>query len=354
MLKFLALFLLLSQSALGGELSSVVEKESSALLPCFSQSKACKTTSFFNIPWDEPSFQFWRSYYKDRWNRLKLYSVVDAYKPIYPIVAKIFKEEGLPKELALLAIVESNGKPWAVSKAGAAGLWQLMPGTARRLGLKVNYFIDERYDIVKSTRAAARYLRELYHTFKRWDLAIAAYNAGPGAIERRLKALGVDEFWDLTKLPDETLNYVPKFYAVLWEVLEKGLLNRPSKNTLITIKVSSRTSLYRIAKKLRVSPKELYLYNKTYRRRIVPSGGTVYALSNHVKNYRVLRYSKESRVYVYVPKRTIRLEKIARAFKVPVYLLKSVNNLKRNVVYRGEVVIIVKAKGKLNGEKGQS
>ncbi len=352
MLRLLALFLLMFKVALGGELSTVVKEESSLLLPCFSQGRTCKTELFFNIPWDKPSFQFWRSYYKDRWNRLKLYSVVDAYKPIYFKVAKIFKEEGLPEELALLAIVESNGKPWALSKAGAAGLWQLMPETARRLGLKVNHFIDERYDIIKSTKAAARYLKELYRTFKRWDLAIAAYNAGPGIIKKRIKALGVDEFWDLTKLPNETLNYVPKFYAVLWQVSANGLLKKPSKSTLITIKVSSRTSLYRIARKLKVIPEELYLYNKTYKRKIVPAGGVVYALSNHIKNYRVLRYSKANKVFVYVPRKTTRLERIAKAFRVPLYLLKSINNLKRNIVYRGEVVIIVKAQGRLNGEKG--
>lgn len=348
MRKLLPLLLLLSfTSSYGEDLRSSVISESAGLLSCFSGKREC--SSFLDIPWDKPSFQFWRAYYRNRWNRLKLISQVDNFKLYYPLVVKIFREEGLPPDLALLAIVESNGEPWAVSKAGAAGLWQLMPGTARRLGLKVNRYIDERFDIEKSTRAAARYLKELYGRFKRWDLAIAAYNAGPGRIEKRLKRLGADEFWDLTKLPDETLNYVPKFYAVLSLVHEKGLLKKPSRERLLKIKVASRTSLYRISRKLRVPFKKLYLFNRQFRRKVVPAGYFVYIPQRAIGNFALLRYSRESRIYLYSPRRAEKITRIAKAFGVSPSFIKKVNGLRRNIVYRGEALIIVKAeRGELN------
>jgi len=349
MLKLLPLLLLFPLSAYGEELKSSVHRESKELLSCVSLKGECST--LLDIPWDKPSFQFWRAYYKNRWNRLKLISLVDNYKAIYPLVLKVFKEEGLPEDLALLAIVESNGEPSAVSKAGAAGLWQLMPGTARKLGLKVNWYVDERFDILKSTRAAAKYLKELHSTFGRWDLAIAAYNAGPGRIERRLKRLGADEFWDLTRIPDETLNYVPKFYAVLSFVHEKGLLKKPARDRLITVKVTSSASLYQISKRLKVPFEKLYRYNRQYKRRVVPAGHYVYVPASFVKDYTFLKLSKGKELYIYAPKRRESLYSIARAFGVPPSLIKRLNGLNRNVVYKGEAIIIVKA-GKGKGRNG--
>ncbi len=348
MRKLLPLLLLFTfSSSYGEDLKGFVLSESTELLMCFSGKREC--SSLLNIPWDEPYFQFWRSYYENKWNRLKLFSQVDNFKVYYPIVKKILREEGLPEDLALLAVIESNGKPWAVSKAGAAGLWQLMPGTARRLGLKVNWFIDERFDVEKSTRAAAKYLKELYEEFGRWDLAIAAYNAGPGRIKERLKKLGADEFWDLTKLPDETLNYVPKFYAVLSLIHEKGFLNRPTKERLIKIKVASRTSLYRISRKLRVPFRELYRFNRQFKRKVVPSGYYVYVPERKVGNFAVLKYYKDKKIFLYSPRRSERIAKIAKTFGVSPSLIRKLNGLRRNVVYRGEAIIIVKAeKGEIN------
>jgi len=340
MRKLLPLFLLLTLAAQGEELQTSVERESRALVSCFSGRAQC--SPLLDIPWNEPSFQFWRAYYRNRWNRLKLISLVDNYRTIYPLVVKVFKEEGLPEDLALLAIVESNGEPSAVSKAGAAGLWQLMPGTARKLGLTVNRSIDERFDVLKSTRAAARYLKELYSIFHRWDLAIAAYNAGPGRIERRLKRLGADEFWDLTKLPDETLNYVPKFYAVLSFVHEKGLLKKPSKERLITVKVTSGVSLYRISRRLKVPLEKLKRYNRQYKRGWVPAGHFVYVPSSFVKNYAFLKHTKDKELYLYAPKKRESLYAIARAFGVSPALLKRLNGLKKNEVGKGEAIIIVR------------
>ena len=126
------------------------------------------------------------------------------------------KKKGLPPELFYLVMVESEYKLDAVSPSGAAGLWQFMPGTARKYGLEVSYWVDERYDPVKSTRAAVQYLSDLYQWFGDWELALAAYNRGEGGIGRDLQFSRSTDFGSLAgrnALPQETHHYVPKFMA---------------------------------------------------------------------------------------------------------------------------------------------
>lgn len=321
-----------------------VKNESSLLFKTTMSKNGRLPKTELHIPWDKPSFQFWHSYYENnRWNRKKITSCLENFKVLYPSIKKIFKKEGVPVDLVFLAIVESNGDPSAVSKVGAAGLWQLMPDTARRLGLKVNWYVDERFDIEKSTLAAAKYLRYLYSLFGRWDLAIAAYNAGPATIFRRLKVLGTGRFWDLTKLSDETLNYVPKFYAILSFIRERKLF-RNGKNwvSIVKIKVLSPTSLYKISKKLKVPYYIVKKFNNQYRIREVPRGCYVYMPADFIKRMSILKYVDSSKLYVYVPRRSERITTIARHFGVDARVIKEINRLRRTVVYKGQPVLIVK------------
>ena len=134
-----------------------------------------------------------------------------------PMIAKVLHDEGLPEELAYLALIESAFLPRSTSAQGAAGLWQFVPTTARLYGLTIDSWVDERRDPEKSTRAAAAYLKELHGLFGRWHLATAAYNAGPGAIDKAMQQSGAKDFWTLTQkaqLSEETRNFVPKFVAV--------------------------------------------------------------------------------------------------------------------------------------------
>ena len=150
---------------------------------------------------------------------------------LLPMIAAILKEQGLPPELAALPLVESAFEPQAISPAGAAGLWQLMPATARRFGLTVDASCDERFDPRRATEAAARHLRWLNGHFRDWPLALAAYNCGEGAMAGFLRQCGARSLGELSVagrgiVPQETLCFVPKFVAAASVMLAGGHISR--------------------------------------------------------------------------------------------------------------------------------
>ncbi len=131
-----------------------------------------------------------------------------------PMIEPILRQQQVPPELIAAVLVESAGRSSAVSSRGARGVWQLMPDTARRYGLKVSAAIDERLDVAKSTRAAARYLYDLHAQFGSWPLALAAYNAGESTVQRALDRAGTGDFLGLSGLlPAETRTYVPAVWS---------------------------------------------------------------------------------------------------------------------------------------------
>lgn len=134
-----------------------------------------------------------------------------------PIIAKVLADEGLPEELAYLALLESEFLVNTTSQSGAVGLWQFVPSTARQYGLRIDDWVDERRDPVKSTRAAAAYLKDLHRYYGRWYLVTAAYNAGPAIIDKALQTSRAADFWGIkekAQLRQETRNFVPKFVAI--------------------------------------------------------------------------------------------------------------------------------------------
>jgi peptidoglycan lytic transglycosylase D len=136
-----------------------------------------------------------------------------------PMIQNTFRAEGLPLDLAYIPLIESAFKPTALSNKEARGMWQLMAGTALENGLKRDWYIDERADPEKATRAAAKYLRTLYNMFDDWHLALASYNGGPGRVQRAMNRYNMDDFWQLSsaqqRLPRETREYVPMILAAI-------------------------------------------------------------------------------------------------------------------------------------------
>jgi membrane-bound lytic murein transglycosylase D len=133
-----------------------------------------------------------------------------------PVMKSIFREKNLPEDLVYIAMIESGFNPYAVSWARAVGAWQFMPATGKLYGLKIDWWIDERKDPIKSTMAAAEHLKDLHNLFGSWPLAMASYNAGAGKVQRAVLRTRSDDFWDLKAsryIRKETKNYVPKYMA---------------------------------------------------------------------------------------------------------------------------------------------
>ncbi len=132
----------------------------------------------------------------------------------FPIFEHYLQAYNVPAEMKYLSMIESRLRPSAESAVGAAGLWQFIPATARQYGLSINQYVDERHDPYKSSEAAAKMLATLYDQFGDWSLVLAAYNCGPGRVNKAIRQAGCKNFWDLQKfLPRETQNYIPRFIA---------------------------------------------------------------------------------------------------------------------------------------------
>lgn len=135
-----------------------------------------------------------------------------------PYFKTIYREYELPEDLVYLALIESGCNPFAVSRAGAVGIWQFIEGTAKLYNLRIDYWIDERKDFIKSTHASAKYLKRLYEFFGDWRIAVASYNAGEGRLNRALKAKNYIDYWKVMTsgiLPYETVAYLPQWLAII-------------------------------------------------------------------------------------------------------------------------------------------
>ncbi len=196
-----------------------------------------------------------------------------------PMMVSALKEAGLPLELSWLPLIESGFKVNALSRARALGLWQFIPSTGYKFGLKRNQFIDERIDPVKATKAAISYLKELHQIFGDWSTVLAAYNSGEGQVLRVIRSQNInylDNFWDLyERLPLETARYVPRFLATLHIVknLEKyGFDSLPVEPPwdYEVVSVSKQVHLRDVAKKIGTTEKALRGLNPELRYRILP------------------------------------------------------------------------------------
>ena len=202
-----------------------------------------------------------------------------------PIFEQALEKEGLPLELKYLPIVESALDPNAVSRVGAAGLWQFMIGTGKGLGLEINSLVDERRDPYRSSAMAAKYLKNLYQIYNDWSLAIAAYNCGPGNVNKALhRNGGTGDFWDIYEyLPRETRGYVPAFIAANYAMTyykQHNISPSLARKPLITdtVSVKRRIHFAQIAQVLNMPIEEIRTFNPQYRADVIPGDNHPYTL----------------------------------------------------------------------------
>ncbi len=195
----------------------------------------------------------------------------------FPYFEEALDRYGLPLELKYLPIIESALNPRAISRAKAVGLWQFILPTARLYGLKVTSFIDERMDVLKSSDAADRYLRDLYNVFQDWHLALAAYNCGPGNVNKAIKRSGKTSYWEIYRyLPRETRGYVPAFIGAAYTFHYYKELNIVPHKTYLpknvdTIYVSKMLHLRQVSELLQIPLELLQLINPQYKKDIIPA-----------------------------------------------------------------------------------
>ena len=195
------------------------------------------------------------------------------------LIDKALADQNLPKGLAYLPVIESAYIPGLTSRSGAHGIWQFMPETAREYGLRVDWWVDERADPERSTRAAAAYLKDLYRMFGDWSLTLAAYNCGPGRVRRTLDESGDSTFWQMLDdgvLPKETRGYVPTFYAALLIASDPATygfeLGAPRMPDEKRIDVRGPLSLAYLAEVGGIDEDTLRDLNPALRRGVVPPG----------------------------------------------------------------------------------
>jgi membrane-bound lytic murein transglycosylase D len=193
---------------------------------------------------------------------------------------RVFKQEGVPTDLVWLAQVESGWNPYAFSSAAAKGIWQFIPATGSRFGLIQNYWVDERSNPEKSTRAAAKYLKWLADRYKGdWMLALAAYNTGEGNVDSAIARAGTRDFWRIHSaryIASETRNYVPAILAVITIAKNAKMYGfevpPASQYRYETRMIASQTDLRPLAKKLKISYGSLLEMNPELQRGVTPPG----------------------------------------------------------------------------------
>ncbi len=269
-----------------------------------------------------------------------------------PEIKKTLLSEGIPSDIAYLPLIESGFNPRAVSRKSAVGLWQFIRPTGLRYGLKVNYWVDERMDVEKSTLAAARYLKEMFDEFGSWELALAAYNCGESRVSKAITRTGSTDFWTLSrKLPRETRNYLPKFNAAL--IIAKnpekyGFRIMEAEKDYETVNVPPRKSLAEIANLLDMGYKEISRYNPSLIGLTTPPGESyelkvpkgygekLVSVQSQVVALKDIEIPFRTRPTRYTVKPDDSLWKIARRFGTSIEKLKYANRLSSSIIRPGQ------------------
>ncbi len=281
-------------------------------------------------------------------------------KYLYHVVEEVQKR-GMPTEIALLPMVESAFNPQAYSHSSASGIWQFVPATGKDFGLKQNWWVDNRRDVTAATSAALTYLQKLHGMFGTWELALAAYNAGEGTVQRaieRNRNAGLPTDYENLDLPIETKNYVPKLQAI------KNIVSDPEKYGLkinsipnqpyfARVKAPKQIDAKLVAQLAEISPEEFSSLNPSYNRPVITSNGSnnnelhqfllptwaAERFTNNLENYN----KPLSNWQTYSVKRGERMDNIAKKFGINVSQFRNVNSLSDSRKFRTSQAVLVPA-----------
>ena len=318
---------------------------------------------------DNKEVSKWIHYFQNR-GRPHMVRYLERSTRYHNIMKAILREEGMPEDLFYISLIESGFNPKAYSRAAAVGFWQFLRSTGRRYGLKINAYVDERKDVIASTRAAANYFKSLYNLFGNWYLAMASYNAGENRIKNVVMKYQTRNFWELAhkkKLPRETMNYIPKFLAATLIAKNPNRygfmdLNYQEPIDFDFVQLTHTVDLKKMARHMNISYQELRKLNPALLTRYVPvyrvgstvlkipKGRRLMATVAMQKSKAKIRY-RDSYAYHRV-QRGDTLSRIARIYKSSVKQIQRLNNLNsRSLIRIGQKLKVPPSKGYVPSKK---
>jgi len=306
-------------------------------------------------------------------NKSLIVKMKELKKLYFPLFEQELDKHGLPLELKYLAIVESALNPKAKSGSGATGLWQFMYLTGKEYGLEVNSYIDDRQDPLKSTQAACKYFLHLYEMFGDWNLVLAAYNGGPGYLQRKINTVGSYDFWDLhPHLRQETRNYIPTFIAVNYAMQyaeEHDIFYEESAlktGKIDTVTIKKQVEIKTLSELLCLDQEIIKYLNPSYKKDVFPKNAVLILpafvvmdfLNNEEANYTFINLVDKKEILIdeeriiYKVRKGDYLGRIAEEYGVRVFELKQWNTLRSTALDIGdELVIYVKKNQKKTEQK---
>jgi membrane-bound lytic murein transglycosylase D len=292
----------------------------------------------------------------------KYYQIwLDRYPEVAPTIRRVLEEEGMPADLIFLAMIESGFRISATSKAKARGPWQFIKGTADLFDLRVDYWMDERLDLERSTRAACRFLRKLYNRYDDWHLAMAAYNWGPGNIDKAVKR-GATSYWNISRMPSETRNYVPTYLAarrVFLEAERHGFVVQEGTDPdLDLLRVDGCIRISKLADLFQLSEDQLKSHNlHLLQGSTPPDGGHIYVPAASSQQCRDLLAELPSSAFQDWIRHTVRrgetITGIANRYGVSAAELRSVNKLSRKSRLKSGRQLLIPLTGQEREERAE-
>jgi membrane-bound lytic murein transglycosylase D len=267
---------------------------------------AMDAKSPFNIEYNPGLENIIKSFLKNRKKSFGRLMAISEY--YFPMFEEALAKQNIPLEIKYLAIVESALNPKAVSRMGATGLWQFMYHTGKQYNLKIDSYVDERSDPLKSSEAAANYMATMYGIFGDWDLVLASYNSGPGNVSKAIRRSGGQQnYWNIRKhLPKETQGYVPAFLATMYIYeyhkehgikADRAIVQHFATDTIL---IKKQMSFKQISDLLDVPVAELQLLNPSYKMNVVPFYGDMHHFLRLPKDKISVFASNEDKIYAYV------------------------------------------------------